>query len=122
MTLYALGDGDRVREMIDDALLSGNLEDVKERSHKLTRAMQVLSDVARQHTGWQVVFSGGDDICLTIEQRAYDEAIVSGLMQQFQELTGGTMSFGVGTSIENAYLNLRRAKARGGNILVGTEP
>lgn len=122
MTLYALGDGDRVRAMIDNALLGGNLDDVKERSLKLTRAMQVLSDLVRQHPGWQVVFAGGDDICLTIEQRAYDEAIVRGLMQQFQELTGGTMSFGVGASMENAYLNLRRAKARGGNILVATEP
>ena len=122
MTLYALGDGDRVRAMIENELLDGNLEEVKERSHKLTCAMQVLSDLVGQHPGWQVLFSGGDDICLVIEQGAYRDAIINGLMQQFQKLTGGTMSFGVGASMENAFLNLRRAKARGGNVLIATEP
>jgi len=52
---------------------------------------------------------------------SYREEMIHTLMERFQELTGGTMSFGVGTSIENAYINLRRAKARGGNILI-TDP
>lgn len=120
--LYALGDGDRVQAMIDNGLLGGNLDQVKELSKKLTCAMQVLSDLVRQHPGWQVAFSGGDDICLIIEGSAYDDAFIRGLMQEFQRLTGGTISFGVGASIENAYLNLRRAKARGGNILVANQP
>jgi hypothetical protein len=120
--LYALGDGDRVRAMIDNGLLGGNLDEAKELSQKLTCAMQILSDLVEQCPGWQVVFSGGDDICLTIEKLTYREEVIRSLMEQFHELTGGTMSFGVGTSMENAYLNLHRAKARGGNILVATQP
>ena len=82
--------------------------------------MQIISDLVNQQRGWQVVFCGGDDICFTIEGMYYNEGLISELLQQFQELTGGTMSFGVGTSIEAAYVNLRRAKARGGNIMIGT--
>jgi minimal CRISPR polymerase-like protein len=119
--LFALGDGDRVREKIDNELLGGNLDEVRILSQKLTYAMQTLSEIADQNPGWQIVFSGGDDICIVIERPRYHEEIIFSLMQRFQDLTGGTMSFGIGTSMGNAYLNLRRAKARGGNILV-TDP
>jgi hypothetical protein len=119
--LYALGDGDRVQAMIDKALLGGNLAEAQQLSQKLTSAMQILADLVQENDGWQVVFSGGDDICLTIEQSAYHEATIRDLMQQFHELTGGTMSFGVGASIEAAYVNLRRAKSWGSGILIAPD-
>ena len=119
--LFALGDGDKVRALIDNGLLDGKLDKVKELSQKLTCAMQTLSKMASDNPGWQIVFSGGDDICIAIEELSYREEMIHTRMERFQELTGGTMSFGVGTSIENAYINLRRAKARGGNILI-TDP
>ena len=118
--IYALGDGDRVRSMIDSGLLNGNMLEAKEVSQKLTCAMQILSDIVGQTPGWQVVYSGGDDICLIIEESLYRETVIQNLMENFRDLTGGTMSFGVGISIDSAYLNLRRAKARGGNLLVAT--
>jgi CRISPR/Cas system-associated protein Cas10 (large subunit of type III CRISPR-Cas system) len=107
--------------MVDKALLAGNLDEVQELSRKLTSAMQILADLAHKNNGWQVVFSGGDDIFLVISQSMYQESFIRYLMDQFRELTGGTMSFGVGATIEAAYVNLRRAKSNGTGTLVATD-
>ena len=66
------------------------------------------------------MFSGGDDICITVGASAYSEGLIREFMQQFNKRTGGSMSFGVGESIEAAYINLRRAKSRGSGVLVAT--
>ncbi len=110
-----------MREMIDNALFDGDLVRVKQLSQRITSAMKGLSEIAEGAEGWRVIFSGGDDICLTVELFAYREIIIQSLMRRFNELTGGTISFGVGASIESAYINLRRAKSRGRGILVATD-
>jgi hypothetical protein len=116
--LYALGDGDGVRVAIEKELLAGDLDEAGDVSRRLTCAMQILLDSVRQHPGWQVAYSGGDDLCLIIDRGSYDESIIRDLILQFKNLTGVTISFGIGASVEDAYLNLRRAKALGGNTLM----
>lgn len=70
--------------------------------------------------GWELIFSGGDDICISVDAGAYRDDFIHQLMERFSTRTGGTISFGVGESIESAYINLRRAKARGPGVLVVT--
>jgi len=118
--LFVLGDGDRVQSMIDSALFGGDLSRVQALSASLTLAMHELAEIVRRNNGWHLVFSGGDDICVTVEPWAYREDLIRALMCQFNERTGGSISFGVGESIETAYINLRRAKARGSGVLVRT--
>lgn len=118
--VYALGDGDRVRAAVDRALLGGDLRAVAETSRTLTRAMELLAVSANRCDGWTVVFVGGDDIFLEIADSAYDENTIRELMFQFGEVTGGTICFGVGMTIEKAYVNLRRAKSAGLGKLVSS--
>jgi hypothetical protein len=120
MQLFVLGDGDRVQSMIDNALLGGDLGRVQTLSANLTSAMKDLAAIVQTTNGWHLVFSGGDDICITVESSAYREEFIRELMRLFNNQTGGSMSFGVGESIESAYINLRRAKARGAGVLVVT--
>lgn len=119
--VYALGDGDRVQGTVDRALLGGDLNAVAEVSRALTRAMELLAASANERDGWTVIFVGGDDILLEIAEADYDEGALQQLMSQFSDVTGGTMSFGVGASVEEAYVNLRRAKSNGTGVLVSYE-
>jgi hypothetical protein len=118
--LFVLGDGDRIQSMIDKALLGGDLAQVQALSENLTSAMKDLADIVNATVGWNLVFSGGDDICLTVQLSSYREDFIRDLMHRFNLQTEGSMSFGVGTSIESAYINLRRAKSRGQGVLVST--
>jgi hypothetical protein len=101
-------------------LLDGDLNEVREFSRKLTLAINQLAESVQRIDGTTLVFAGGDDICFMIEQSVYDDRIIQSLMLEFNELTGIKISFGVGPSIEAAYLNLSRAKAGGAGTLVAT--
>jgi len=119
--LFGLGDGDRIRSLMDRALLDGDLEHVRALSEKLTFAINQLANLIREIRGWHLVFAGGDDICFTIDRSAYRHDHIQNLMRCFNQITGGTMSFGVGPTMESAYLNLSRAKSRGPGVLVATD-
>jgi hypothetical protein len=87
-------------------LLGGDLGQVRTLSASLTSAMKDLADTVHTTNDWHLVFSGGDDICITVESSAYREELIRELMRLFNKRTGGSMSFGVGESIESAYINL----------------
>lgn len=63
---------------------------------------------------------GGDDICFVTAVASFREATLQALMDAFLQKTDCTISFGVGKNIEDAFLNLRRAKALGGGRMIAT--
>lgn len=70
-----------------------------------------------QRLSAQVVMAGGDDLLLTVPAGTFDVDILEGLSRDFADETGCTISFGVGTTVEEAYLRLRMAKASGGGAI-----
>jgi hypothetical protein len=66
----------------------------------------------------EVLMAGGDDILLRVECKNYKRTHIEQLAELFQQKTGSTFSFGVGSTVESAYLNLRRAKASGNGSIV----
>lgn len=72
--------------------------------------------------GWSVEFCGGDDILIKIDGQEYDPEFLRNAIAEFERCSESTISFGSGYSLQNAYLNLRRAKAQGtGRLVCETE-
>jgi len=69
------------------------------------------------------VFAGGDDISFITTLAHYDEKKMRVLMDEFYRRTTCSISFGAGLSVEQAFINLRRAKAIGlGNLITSGLP
>lgn len=121
-TLYILGDADRVRQRVEGALLSGDLVELGKFSAALTAAITLIARQMVQRLSALAVMAGGDDLLLTVPAGTFDLGILEGLARDFAEQTGCTISFGVGTTVEEAYLHLRMAKASGGGAISVVRP
>lgn len=115
---YVLGDGNHIRERIESYLLSNDLESVSKFSQSLTTAITEIKELAISSMNAQVILAGGDDILLSVSREKYRKELIQKLQQAFLATTGITISFGVGNTIEAAYINLRRAKASKGDKIV----
>ncbi len=116
--LFVLGDGDSIRMKIERLLFSGEFESLTKFSNSLNTTIQNIADKAVFNNSAKIIFAGGDDILFKINVENFDKSVVDEMISEFYLKTGVTISFGVGFTIEDAYINLRRAKARGGNRIV----
>lgn len=119
--LFVLGDADRVRERVEKYLLASELDALSKFSITLTLAMDRLAHDAENAMRAETIMAGGDDLLLCIPRKLYSHAVLQALVQAFQQVTGCTMSFGVGSDVPTAYLNLRRAKSMGGGGIVDSK-
>src|SRR5437588_1508135 len=107
---YVLGDGDKVREKVEFYLLNHDLESLSNLSQNLTIAINEIKEVAISTISARVILAGGDDILLYVPREKYRKELIQRLQQVYQNITGVTISFGVGKTIEAVYINLHRAK------------
>jgi hypothetical protein len=115
-----MGDGNKIRERIENHLLNGELESLEILSQKLIDAIDKTKLLAISIMGAKVIMAGGDDLLLLVEYTKYHRELVQQLSDLFERESGASISFGVGQTLESAYLNLRRAKSsRTSNIIEG---
>lgn len=119
--IYALGDGNHIRENVEFYLLNHDLESLSKFSQNLTTAINELKELAISSMNAQVILAGGDDILLSVPREKYRKELIQKLQEAFLATTGITISFGVGNTIEEAYINLRRAKTRKDDKIVEEE-
>lgn len=117
-SLFILGDGDHVRTSIEKLLFSGDLAAVGSFSRNLTTAIQQVAHEAEVTMSAHVILAGGDDVLFEVRRDRFDYVALQKLCVGFRKATGSTISFGGGSTIDSAYLNLRRAKAKGGGAIV----
>jgi len=108
---YVLGDGDKIREKTEFYLLNYELEALSNFSQNLTIAINEISEFAISTMGARIILAGGDDILFYVPREKYQNELLQKLQQVFLSKTGVTISFGVGKTIEAAYINLRKAKS-----------
>ena len=116
--IYAIGDGDNIRQRMETQLLFDDLEGCKRVSEAITAGMRCVTNLLIKRHGWSLEFCGGDDILLKIDADKYDPTSLRKAIEEFERCSESTISFGSGHSLQNAYLNLRRAKALGAGKLV----
>ena len=80
-------------------------------SQAITDAIRQIEIIALKTSKAKIIMAGGDDIFLVVEQENYQQDLVRRLGEKFLEICGCTMSFGIGNTVEDAYLNLRRSKS-----------
>jgi hypothetical protein len=117
-SLYIFGDGDRVRERLEGFLLSQDLESLGSLSRRLSEGIRLIGDELSLRMGAEVVMAGGDDILMRVPASKYDRKLLEEVVSVYMEQTGLSISFGVGPTLEQAYLNLRRAKSSNSNKIV----
>jgi len=110
--IFLLGDADRVRDGIDQRLLSGQLAELKEFSTNLTRGIAELVDMFQSEMDAEVIMAGGDDVLLQVSVDLYSVHKHLNICSNFRNTTGCNISFGVSRNLSQAYLNLRRAKSQ----------
>ena len=116
--LYILGDADRVRERIELHLFAGRLNVLRQFSDSLTAAIDALTRRIHKAFSGDVIIAGGDDVIFCVPEDRFSKAELETIAKQFASESGCTISFGVATDITTAYVNLRRAKSRGGNAIM----
>ena len=116
--LYVLGDGDKIRERIEYYLLNHDTTSLSNFSQNLTIAINEIRDLAISTMSAHIILAGGDDILFYAPRENYQNEHLRSLQQTFLSKTGTTISFGVGKTIEAAYINLRKAKGSMNNKIV----
>jgi hypothetical protein len=119
--LFVLGDGDRIRSHLEKWLLAGDLEELATFSAALTTGISNLTSAAHEQLGARIIMAGGDDVLFQVKLEAFSISTLEKLSETFLQATGCTISFGVASDVEQAYLCLRKAKARGGGAIVVAE-
>ena len=119
---FLLGDADAVRRKLELHLLNGDLKALSSFSANLSAGIHQLALKLTETLGAEVVFAGGDELLLTLEG-PYNRELLWSRMQDFRDRTGMTISFGVGETLEQTFVNLARAKAqRPGSIWDASTP
>jgi hypothetical protein len=119
--LFIFGDGDRVHERIEGLLFSNELEALSNFSKNLSNAILLLAEMFTETMGAQVLMSAGDDLLVRLPIANYSRHKLEKIANTYRDQIGSPISFGVGPSIESAYLNLRRAKSSTAQKIVETE-
>lgn len=117
---FILGDGDRIRERVENLLLRGDLERLSIFSEKLNAAITSLAHQLEVRMDAKVIMSAGDDLLACVDASKYNPDELKVLAHEFWAKVGATISFGVGPTVEGAYLNLRRAKSYSEERIVET--
>ncbi len=119
-SVFVMGDGDDIRKRIEFYLLSGDLEHLQAFSTALTEAIQETARLAVSTMESKIVLAGGDDILFVTTLSNYREETLRALMHEFSKRTACHISFGVGPTLESAFINLRLAKAQGRGSVVAS--
>ena len=116
--VFILGDADKVREKIERSLFANRLDQLAAFSATLTHAVSTLVAEMEINFGAKTIMAGGDDVCFLVPLSGYRKTELEQLSRHFFALSGCRISFGAGTSIRDAYLNLRKAKSLEGGCVI----
>lgn len=112
--IYIGLDGDSIGRVIEEYLITNQVQKMKEFSNLIISALEQIKEQAII-LGGEVIFCSGDSILVSGN---FDQSFAEFARKKFQEITQRTASVGVGYSTANTYLGLKLAKSRGGNQVV----
>jgi hypothetical protein len=118
--LYAFFDGDGIGDTLEILLLEGSVSEAIAFSERIDHALSVIETKLNPLKGIEIIILGGDDILIKYDYLRHSE-IIDEIKSLFQNITGNSMSCGVGNSIPQAIQNLHLAKLYGKNQVRGIE-
>lgn len=115
--IYVAIDGDDVGRHLEYLMLTNNTEELVVFSHGYEQAMQWLSNKFTDLFRATIIFSGGDNILLIIDESNLEFEILSKIKIDFTAISNKTLSIGLGHSARQAYFALKLAKTSGKNCI-----
>lgn len=115
--IYVKLDADNIGDSIELALLNNNVEEAIRIHNLIQESIKKLVDEIND-CGYKILMIGCDDVLFCIEFELFDEMNLLKLMDFFNRYTDFSLSMGVGISLNEALLNLRKAKISGKNKIV----
>ncbi len=119
MKVIISADGDSVGNLIGRMELADDAEGVARLSVKLDKGNEIIKNWAILHGG-RVISIGGDQCCVEVDMDYISE--LPAIVQQYEELTGATLSVGCGIRLSEATKSLIYAKTNGKNQIVFYSP
>lgn len=121
--LICLGDGDNIGDVIDFYLLSNELEKASKFSCEVKAAIKKIAELAKKQMNANIIYFAGDDICFIVSMKNQDNIFekLTEYSDSFVQMTGQTISFGVGKTSVEASVCLRKAKVSGKSRIIISE-
>jgi hypothetical protein len=113
-------DADGVGDKIELALLDDDIALAKAIHNAIRRSMRALIHRINTANDMEIIMVGCDDILIRMEAEHYRRNFLVTLMRLFNDTSGCTISIGVGSDLQEALLNLSKAKLSGKNKIVET--
>lgn len=113
-------DGDDVGNHLELLLLDGRIDEAAALSDQITDAMWELRKSLEQIPGLHIHLFGGDDLIAAFAMNSISKSKLNDLRHDFKLRCGVTISVGVGSSVQDALINSRRAKLSGKDQVVGS--
>ncbi|HEY9803769.1 MAG TPA: mCpol domain-containing protein [Leptolyngbyaceae cyanobacterium] len=117
-SLVCLGDGDNIGDAIEFYLLSGNLDAARDFSYLVENAITKIAELVEAQMEASLIYVAGDDICFEVSREKNIKQYLDDYSSLFLQITGKTISFGVGTNSLEALVSLRKAKVSGKGCVV----
>jgi hypothetical protein len=114
-------DADGVGDRIELALLNDDVACAKAIHNAIRRSMRALIQKINASGEMEIVMVGCDDILILMGAGRYRRAFFEELKELFNRLSGCTISIGVGNDLQEALLNLSKAKLSGKNRIIEPE-
>ncbi|AUT02819.1 hypothetical protein CLI64_21790 [Nostoc sp. CENA543] len=116
--LVCLGDGDNIGNAIEFYLLEESLEAASQFSSHVENAINNIAELVETQLNGFVVYVAGDDICFVVSAEKNIKEYLDSYANLFLQITGKTISFGVGRNSLEALICLRKAKVSGKSRIV----
>ena len=113
-------DADSIGDKIELALLSGDPAGAQQVHNTVQNGLIALKVLLDRQEGIELLMAGSDDILFKVNIKNYDELLIENLRSLFFETTTFTISVGIGNSIQEALINLTRAKLSGRDQIVAS--
>jgi len=111
-------DGDNIGDKIEFSLLENNWFLAQTTHDNVQISMKKLSEYINTLPNSIILLKGCDDILFSIDKTNFNTLILNDLQRIFFETCHFTLSIGVGSSVQLAIYNLRKAKLSGRNTII----
>lgn len=117
--LFIRLDVDNAGDSIELALLNSDYINAQNIHNRIQNNIDLVFKKLQDNNSVTILMKGCDDILFSINEENYDYTFLKNLKNEFNLHSNFTLSIGIGDSINESMLNLRKAKISGKNKIVG---
>lgn len=117
--VYLTGDGDDIGQQVGRMSINDDVEGLKAIDEKIQAGGQVFAEFAESNDG-EVIGIGGDEIRIMVPEDAIER--LDDAISEYEEVTGFTISIGLGKKLSEADKAMIIAKFKGKDQVVTWEP